>query len=183
MLSKKQNKVLVHCCCAVCAGYPLEMLKEDYEPVAYFYNPNLYPESEFEKRADAIKTLCEFNNTELIIADYENNFYEKEMVDFKEYKEGSVRCHKCFEIRLRKTCEKALELGIKDFTTTLSVSPHKNFETIKQIGDALAEEYNLNFLDFNFKKKDGFLKTMKIAKDLNIYRQNYCGCRNSLPQS
>lgn len=178
-----QNEVLVHCCCAVCAGYPLELLKQDdYIPIAYFYNPNLYPFCEFEKRADAIKTLCEFNQTELIIADYDNDFYENEMREFREYKEGSVRCNMCFEIRLRKTCEKAVEQGVKYFTTTLSVSPHKNFDVIKQIGNSFAKEYDLIFLDYNFKKKDGFLKTMKLAKELNIYRQNYCGCRNSLPQ-
>jgi len=183
MFQKENNRVLVHCCCAVCAGYPLEMLKASYEPLAYFYNPNLYPETEFNKRLEAMKTLCLYNQTELIVGEYDFKNYEKEMIDYKEYKEGSIRCHKCFEIRLRNACEKAKSLNIDKFTTTLTISPHKNFDTIKSIADELAKEYGITYLDYNFKKQDGFLKTMKIAKNLGFYRQNYCGCKNSLPQA
>lgn len=177
-----KDNVLVHSCCAICAGYPLEMLKESYSPIAYFCNPNLFPQSEFDKRLDAMKTLCSVNSTPLIVDEYDPLFYEEQMTDFKHHKEGSQRCTKCFEIRLRKTCEYAKSNNIQYFTTTLSISPHKNFDTIKLIADSLAKEYGLTFLDFNFKKKDGFLKTTKIAKELNLYRQNYCGCKNSLPQ-
>lgn len=179
---KENNKILVHCCCGICAGYPLDMLKnEGFDVSAYFYNPNIYPETEYQKRLDAMKTLCE--NNDLIIAEYNNDFYEREMSEYKDFKEGSERCLKCFEIRLRQTCEYAKANGFSKFTTTLSVSPHKNFDNIKKIADKLADEYGLTFADYNFKKKDGFLKTMKKAKELNLYRQNYCGCRNSLPQS
>ena len=179
----KNNKILVHCCCAICAGYPLEKLSLDFEPVAYFYNPNLYPAQEYEKRLDAMQTLCDYNKVDLIKGDYKIEEYDDYMQDFAKMREGSARCPKCFEFRLEKTCQKAKELGINQFTTTLSVSPHKNFNTIKQIGDRLAKKYNLTFVDYNFKKKDGFLKTTRIAKTLNLYRQNYCGCKNSLPES
>lgn len=180
-MNNLNKKILVHCCCGICAGFPLDLLKENYEPVAYFYNPNIFPEAEYIKRLEAMKTLCQTDGVKLIIDSYENDVYEKEMINFKEYKEGSIRCLKCFEIRLRKTCEYAKKNNFSHFTTTLSVSPHKNFKNIKLISEALAAEYNLTFLDIDFKKKDGFLKTMKKAKELNLYRQNYCGCKNSLP--
>ncbi len=184
--NKNQNensgkKVLVHCCCGICAGYPLDMLKsEELEPVAYFYNPNIYPEIEYKNRLGAMQALCLDNGVKLIEAEYNNEFYEEEMSEFRDFEEGSERCLKCFEIRLRQTCDYAKKNGFLIFTTTLSVSPHKNFENIKAIAEKLANEYNLKFLDYNFKKKDGFLKTIQKSKALNLYRQNYCGCKNSM---
>lgn len=177
---KLENKILVHCCCGICAGYPLTLLGEDC--VAFFYNPNIYPLEEYNKRLEAMKTLCKKLKKELIVSQYDNENYENQMSEYKDYKEGSERCIKCFEIRLRKTFEEAKKLGIKKVTTTLSVSPHKKYDWIKSVGEKLAKEFDIEFADYNFKKQDGFLKTMKIAKELELYRQNYCGCRNSRTQ-
>lgn len=224
----KENNILIHTCCAICSGYPIKYLRElGYVPIAYFFNPNIYPDAEYQKRLEAQKILCKALDCELIVEDYvpdsylqsiddlitphpnptsrkrysivpsaesqgargfcDNSsntltvsryeFYNKEMAGFENYPEGSERCRKCFEIRLLKTAQKAKELKIGNFTTTLSISPHKDFNVIQEIGKSLADCYKIDFADINFKKQDGFVKTNKIAQELNLYRQNYCGCR------
>lgn len=181
MVHLKENKVLIHTCCAICSGYPLTLLKElGFEPVTYFFNPNIYPEKEYQKRLEAQKTLCNSLDCELIIEGYEPQVYFDTVKGFEDYPEGSQRCSKCFELRLEKTAQKAKELGVGNFTTTLSISPHKNFEVIKTIGQNFSDCYKINFVDINFKKQDGFVKSNKIARDLNLYRQNYCGCKFSI---
>ena len=177
----EKTKVLMHACCAICSGYPISLLREmGYEPVAYYFNPNIYPTLEYQKRLDALRKLCNELKCELIEENYERELYSEVMTGYENYKEGSSRCKRCFELRLLKTAQKAKELGIEYYTSTLSVSPHKNYNLIKQIGDFFSEYFNINFIDANFKKQDGFLKTMKIAKSLDLYRQNYCGCEISL---
>lgn len=177
----KENKILIHACCAICSGHPLDVLRElGFEPVVYFFNPNIHPAAEYEKRLEAQKTLCSNLNCELIIENYAPQVYFEAVKGFENCPEGAERCSKCFELRLGKTAQKAKELGFENFTTTISISPHKNFETIKKIGQNLSERYEINFIDINFKKQDGFLKTNKIARDLNLYRQNYCGCKFSI---
>lgn len=180
-MKKNSKKVLLHACCAICSGYPLQNLWElGYEPVIYFYNPNIQPKEEYLQRLDAQKKLCEEFGCELIIEDYNSEIFNKAALGFEKEPEGGKRCKKCFEIRLSKTAEKAKELDIEEFTTSIVISPHKNYELISKIGKTIAEKYDISYLNINFKKKDGFLKTNKIAKDLNLYRQNYCGCLFSL---
>lgn len=178
---KKDNQIILHACCAICSAYPVSYLKDaGYSVKVYFYNPNIYPESEYIKRLEAEKTLCLHTGVELIEGVYNPEEFYKAAQGLENEPEKGKRCDKCFELRLRKTAELCEKLGIKTFTTSIVISPHKNFAKLSQIGKKIAEEYNLDYLDIDFKKKDGFLKTNKISKELELYRQNYCGCKFSL---
>ncbi len=175
------EKVLLHACCATCAGYCIQKLLElEYEPVLYFYNPNIFPPDEFMKRYLELKKYCEKKNIELLIDKQNANSWYYYIEGLEEEPEKGKRCDRCFELRLFQTAAKAIKLDINNFTTTLTVSPHKNSEKIIGIGKQLANKFELNFLDIDFKKQDGFLKTMQISKEENFYRQSYCGCEFSL---
>ena len=175
------NKILLHACCGICSSYPILQLKEmGYEPVVYFYNPNIYPEEEYQKRLAAEKTLCEYHNCELIIESYNQNEFFDNVKGLESEPEKGKRCDVCFKLRLEKTAQKAIELKINEITTSLVISPYKDFKKLSEIGKNIASEYNLTYLAIDFKKKDGFLKTNKIANSLNLYRQNYCGCKFSI---
>lgn len=176
-----REKILLHACCAICAGHPIKLLQEQgYEPIAYFFNPNIYPSAEYQKRQEAMETLCNHFDCELITDNTKCEFYDEIMVGYENYTEGSERCTRCFELRLLKTAFKAQELGINKFTTTLTSSPHKKFETVQKVGKFFESYFHIDFMDYNFKKQDGFLKTIRIADTLGLYRQNYCGCKNSM---
>lgn len=180
-MQKQDNKLLLHACCGICSGYPISLLKDmGYSLTVYFYNPNIFPQEEYMKRLNAEKTLCRHYEVELIEGEYiPEEFYECAKGLENEPEKGK-RCEKCFELRLRKSAQTAKRLGIKNFTTSIVISPHKSFQKLTEIGEQIAQEYDLNYLAIDFKKKDGFLKTNKISKSLNLYRQNYCGCRFSL---
>ena len=173
-MEQNENKILLHACCAICSGYPIALLKEmGYSPVVYFYNPNLDTLEEFNKRMEAQKTVCDYHNVELIIEPYCAQEYLDYVKGFEQEPERGLRCNKCIELRLLKTFQKAKDLGIKEFTTSLVISPHKNFKKISELGKNISE----NYLAVDFKKKDGFLKTNNLSKELGLYRQNYCGCK------
>lgn len=148
-----------------------------YSVVVYFYNPNIFPTEEYEKRLEAQKTLCSHFGCELIIGEYEPEVYYDFIKGFEEEPEKGLRCDKCFELRLRKTAEFAKNLGIEEFTTSMVISPHKDYEKLTTIGQNIAQELGLEYFAHNFRKQDGFLKTNQISKSLNLYRQNYCGCK------
>lgn len=177
---RKTNKVLLHACCGICSGYPIEFLLENqYLPVVYFYNPNIQPVNDYIKRLDSERILCEHYGVELIEEVYEPDVFEEYIKGLETEPERGKRCDKCFELRLSHTAVKAKELGIDVFTSSIAISPHKLYNHLKEIGERIANEQNLKFMAVDFKKKDGFLKTNKIANDLGLYRQNYCGCRYS----
>lgn len=175
------KKILLHSCCAVCMAYPVEKLKnEGYEPVVYFYNPNIYPESEYDRRLSELKNYCEKIGCEYIIGEYESSKWYEAIRGLELEPEKGFRCSRCFELRLTQTAKVARELGIGYFTTTLTVSPHKNSEQIFNIAKRIQDEYGLIFLFENFKKSNGFLRTMELSKQNNFYRQQYCGCEYSI---
>ena len=188
MEQKNENKILIHACCGICSGYPISLLKDmGYVPVVYYCNPNLDTKEEFERRLDAQKKVCEYHNVELITEEYNHNEFLSVSKGLEHEPERGKRCDKCIELRLRKSAKKAMELGIKVFTTSLVISPHKNFAKISEIGKSVSSETeniskdNLKYLPpvylpLDFKKKDGFLKTNKLSYELGIYRQRYCGC-------
>lgn len=175
MEQKKDNKILIHACCGICSGYPISMLKEmGYEPVVYFCNPNLDTKEEFDKRLEAQKIVCMYHWVDLVVEEYKHQDFLLAAKGLENEPERGLRCDKCIELRLKKTAQKAKELGISKFTTSLVISPHKNFEKITKIAKTVAQD--LEYIAIDFKKKDGFLKTNKLSKELGIYRQNYCGC-------
>lgn len=180
-MEQKKDKIVLHACCAICSGYPVSFLQDaGYQVIVYFYNPNIYPGNEYQKRLEAERTLCKHFGCELVEADYcPSEFYEV-AIGLENEPERGKRCDKCFELRLKKAAEFAKSRGIEKFTTSIVISPHKNFQKLSEIGEKIAQDEGLNFLAIDFKKKDGFLKTNKISRELELYRQNYCGCKFSL---
>lgn len=180
-MEQKKDKIVLHACCAICSGYPVSFLQDaGYQVIVYFYNPNIYPDNEYQRRLEAERTLCKHFGCELVEADYcPNEFYEV-AIGLENEPERGKRCDKCFELRLKKAAEFAKSRGIENFTTSIVISPHKNFQKLSEIGEKIAQDEGLNFLAIDFKKKDGFLKTNKISRELELYRQNYCGCKFSL---
>lgn len=180
-MQSQENKIVLHSCCAICSGYPISYLKElGYSVVVYFYNPNIYPDSEYQKRLEMERILCRHFGVELVEGEYDTENYYSFVKGLENEPEKGKRCYKCFELRLRQTAKFALERGINNFTTSIVISPHKNYQTLTTIGEGIAKEYGLNYTAIDFKKKDGFLKTNKISRELNLYRQNYCGCKFSI---
>lgn len=168
---------MLHACCAVCAGYPLNLLREKgLEPVVYFFNPNIHPVEEYNRRLEELIRYCEKQNIKLIIGENKTQEWFDYVKGLEQEPERGERCKKCFEYRLTETAKKAKENGINTFSTTLFISPHKVRNDIIEAGIKAAEKYGLAFDDTDFRKQNGFLKTMTIAKEENFYRQNYCGC-------
>jgi len=175
------DKVLVHMCCAPCATWVCEkMRKEGFEPIFFFYNPNIFPKEEYDRRLENALKLSKIMNFELIVGEWDNEEWDSKIRGYEKEPEGGKRCKICFEIRLRKTAEKCKELGIKKFTTTLTISPHKNAKVIFEVGERIAKEYSLSFLSYDFKKEDGFKKSVELSKKFSLYRQRYCGCKYSM---
>jgi len=171
------EKILIHACCAPCSSYSVEsLIDEGVSPVIYFYNPNIYPQAEFEKRQNELVKFCKLKQYELILGDEDFELWNKEIKGLEAEKEGGKRCLKCFALRLEKTAKLAKEKGYQGFTTVLTISPHKNSEEIIRIGKALALQYGVKFIEKNFKKNDGFKKSLELSKKYGFYRQNYCGC-------
>ncbi|MFH0774410.1 MAG: epoxyqueuosine reductase QueH [bacterium] len=163
--------ILLHICCGVCAGSIVERLREDgFEPVGFFYNPNIHPEEEYHRRLEATKILSSALGFSLIEGDYENKGWLELTRGFEKEPEGGKRCGICFRMRLEKTFQKSKELKIP-FTTTLTVSPQKDSHLINKIGTGFD-----SFRGYDFKKKDGFKRSLELSKRYNLYRQNYCGC-------
>lgn len=175
------KKILLHACCGICSAYPILNLRElGYEPVVYFFNPNIYPEMEYQKRLEMEKILCKHHQCELVVGDYDQQFYFDTVKGLENEPERGKRCEVCFKLRLEESAKKAKELGLDTFTTSIVISPHKNFTLLSEIGEKIAQKYELEYLAVDFKKKDGFLKTNRISRELNLYRQNYCGCKFSI---
>ena len=174
------EKLLLHSCCAPCSSGVLDDLRKEYDITVFFYNPNIYPAEEYDKRANEQQKYLTQIGISYIICDYVPEEYVKEIKGLESEPEGGKRCEKCFRLRLKATAEYAKKHNYDLFTTTLSVSPHKKFELINQIGRELSEEIGVPFLEANFKKNDGYLKSINNSKLYNIYRQNYCGCKYSM---
>ena len=170
-------KVLIHACCS---SEVLEELKQHCDITIYYYNPNTYPYEEYLKRYEEFKKLP-FDYL-VINEEYNNKEFFDVVEEYKEYKEGSIRCYKCYELRLRQTAKKAKELGFDYFTTTLSISPYKHSKWINEICEKLSDEYGINFLYSDFKKNDGYKKSIVLSKEYDLYRQEYCGCIYSIKE-
>jgi predicted adenine nucleotide alpha hydrolase (AANH) superfamily ATPase len=175
-----KRPILVHACCASCSSYVIPHLQENFHVSAFFYNPNIYPEKEYILRLEEMKFLCNRLNVSLTIGPYDTSAWAKAIFPYRNLPEKSKRCWECYNYRLYKTAEKAADLGIGLFTTTLSVSPHKIYKRIEEGGKMAAERYEITFHNEDFKKKDGFKISVERSKQLGLTRQNYCGCVYSL---
>ncbi len=176
--------LLLQCCCAPCSSAVLERLKEHFCLKLYFYNPNIYPEEEYEKRLAQFDKLLgaeEFSNgIEILPSVYEPEKFEEAVKDLHNEKEGGARCTQCFILRLEETAKKAKEIGADYFCTTLTVSPHKNSQLLNELGLKAQEKYGVKFLLSDFKKKEGYKRSTVLSNELGLYRQNYCGCKYSI---
>lgn len=157
----------------------LEALKPQFCVTAYFYNPNIWPLREYARRLDSAKKIADAMDIEFIPGPYEDGIFEMRVGDLADEKEGGERCLICYRLRLEKTADFAREKGINTFATTLTISPHKKAKAINDIGKEIAQGYGLNFYEADFKKDNGFQKSVRLSKELGLYRQKYCGCRYS----
>ncbi len=175
------TKILLHICCGVCGLEVIERLKLRYPKITlFFYNPNIFPEEECEKRLAAARRAAKLKKVKLMEGPHDAENWFSAVKGLENEPEGGRRCEICFKIRLEKTACRAKETGHDCFTTTLSISPRKSAGTINEIGESLAKKYGLAFLTEDFKKKDGFKKTTAAARKHRVWRQNYCGCVFSL---
>ncbi len=173
-------KLLLHSCCGPCSTTCISYLINYFDITVFYYNPNIEPKEEYEKRKkEQLKFLKNFSSPEKINfldCDYENEEFKKVVVGLEKEKEGGRRCSKCFTLRLRKSAMVAKQNNYDYFGTTLTVSPHKNSLVINKIGEEVSKEYNIPFLYSDFKKHDGYKKSIELSKKYDLYRQNYCGC-------
>lgn len=172
----KKKKMLLHCCCAPCGTHPIRMLQNEFDVTAFFYNPNIHPEKEYEQRFLELNTLMKKWRIPMIADNYDIDRWFALVKGFEKEAEGGRRCAICYEIRLLKTAQIASENGFDCFATTLSVSPHKKAVVINSIGKKLEKQLGVTFLDVDFKKKDGFKISCQLSKEEVLYRQHYCGC-------
>ncbi len=178
------NLLLVHTCCAVCLCYPNELLKSlgFSNIIFYFYNPNIFPIKEYERRKSELIEHAKKHSINLEVEENHShikNWYE-DIKGFENELEKGKRCDICFNHRLRKTFEHAKNVKAKTVTTVMTVSPHKSSKNIELIGSKLSKEYEIDYLALDFKKQDGFKKTNIIANENSLYRQDYCGCECSM---
>ncbi len=181
--SGKRPKLLLHACCAPCSSYVLEYLSEYFDITLYFYNPNITPREENDFRAEELARLCREmplpRVPEIIVEDYEPEKFYEAVKGMENMREGESRCEVCYRLRLEKTAQKARELGVDYFTTTLTISPYKRAEWLNSIGGELAQTYGVPYLFSDFKKKNGYKRSIELSHEYNLYRQDYCGCEFS----
>ncbi len=204
------QKVFLHSCCAPCSSYCMEYLRKYFEVTVFYYNPNIMQEEEYRKRVAELKRLIEVYNKIEVIDDiankqqgalqttayyetlypirlvegnYDVNRYLDTIKGLEACKEGGSRCEQCFSLRLRETAKVAKEMGMDYFTTTLTISPLKNAQLINQLGETIGKEEGIAWLPSDFKKNNGYLRSIELSKEYDLYRQDYCGCDFSKKES
>lgn len=178
----KCPQLLLHSCCAPCSSYVLEYLAEIFSITLFFYNPNISPREEYEKRLAELKGLLvkmALSDIQVIEAPYDHERFLKLSEGLEDLPEGGERCFGCYGLRLYETARAAAEGGYDYFTTTLSISPHKNAQKLNEIGQAAAGKWGAVWLPSDFKKKNGYKRSVELSETYGLYRQNYCGCRFS----
>lgn len=189
------RSLLLHSCCAPCSSYVMEYLREYFDLTVFYYNPNITEEGEYGKRVEEQKRLiAEYNRQveegsfegmnstgaarkiRIIEGDYEPDCFFEMAKGLEQCPEGGERCFRCYELRLEKTAELAAERGFDYFTTTLTISPLKNAQKLNEIGEDLSHKYGVAFLPSDFKKKNGYKRSVELSGQFGLYRQDYCGC-------
>lgn len=192
ILEKADNRgkhLFLHSCCAPCSSYVLEYLRSFFRITVFYYNPNITEGNEYLKRvAEQKRLIAEFNRQlesgevseaypiDVMEGDYERTLFFDSVKGLEHCKEGGERCFVCYELRLRETARQARKIGADFFTTTLTISPMKNAVKLNEIGERLSKEYGVPFLPSDFKKKNGYKRSIELSKEYDLYRQNYCGC-------
>ena len=172
----QKPKLLLHCCCAPCSSAVIERIKEFFDITFYYYNPNIFPKEEYDLRSKEFEKL----GVKVVSAAYNHNDFLEVVKGKENEKEGGIRCQVCIAKRLDQTFQYAVENNFDVVTTTLSISPHKDCEYINLLGERLQEKYGVKYLHADFKKQNGYLRSIQICKELGIYRQDYCGCEFSM---
>ncbi len=173
-------KLLLHICCAPDATAVFERLNPEYEVTGFFHNPNIYPQEEFKRRLSDVESVARQMKFPLVAPAYEPEAWCNLVQGLENEPEGGSRCGVCFRQNLSAAACAACEMGMPFFTTTLTISPHKKSSQVIAAGKAAGQESGVEFVDMNFKKKDGFKRSLELAKSLRLYRQEYCGCKFSL---
>ena len=180
---RKVPKLLLHSCCAPCSSYVLEYLSDYFEITVFYYNPNIFPESEYTKRILEQQMLIQDMKVKYPISflagSYERDKFYEIAAGLEHLKEGGERCFKCYELRLEEAAKIAQEGEFYYFTTTLSISPMKNAEKLNEIGNKVGAKYGVSYLQSDFKKKNGYKRSIELSKEFGLYRQDYCGCEFS----
>ena len=173
-------KLLLHACCALCSTYVLEYLSEYFEITIYYYNPNIYPEEEYKRRLNELKNFLKIYNSKnkiyLVETNYNTLEYYESIKGLETLGERSKRCYNCYQFRMNKAMKYAKENNFDYFTTTLSISPYKISDWINEIGSLLEKKYGIKYLYSDFKKRNGYKRSLELSKEFNLYRQLYCGC-------
>jgi predicted adenine nucleotide alpha hydrolase (AANH) superfamily ATPase len=172
----EKPRMLVHICCAPDALFVMGLLRSDYEVEGFFYNPNIHPHEEYILRLEETRKVAKTLDFKLIEGPYDDTRWFETTKKFKEEPEKGRRCDVCYAMRLERTAEKAAELGFDGFTTVMSLSPWKKADVMNRIGRMFGHRFKIEFLEANFKKKDGFKKSTELSQKHGLYRQNYCGC-------
>ncbi|MBN1492740.1 MAG: epoxyqueuosine reductase QueH [Candidatus Omnitrophica bacterium] len=181
-IDHKENMLLVTCC-APCAPYIIDQLKEKFALTVYFYNPNIQPEEEYEMRKLEIEGYAASLELPFVEGDYDVERWMSMTEELHHEPEGGLRCDICFSMRINRACQYAVENGFKLFATTFALSPYKNKNLVYKICKNYARDYGLKFLDYDFRKKDGFKASMQMSKKMDFYMQHYCGCIYSLQEA
>ena len=178
--SGSKPTLLLHSCCAPCSSYVLEYIAKYFDITILYYNPNIFPKEEYYKRYNELQRLLKEmpleNPVKLLEPQYDSEEFFKAVKGLEHIREGGERCFACYRLRLEKTARIAAEKGFDYFTTTLSISPYKNAQKLNEISDELGGIYKVNSLPSDFKKRNGYKRSIELSKIYNLYRQNYCGC-------
>lgn len=171
-----KRTLLMHSCCGPCSTACIERLKDYFDITVLYYNPNIEPLEEYNKRKETQKSVLRRLNIKYMDSDYDNETFRLLTKELKDELEGGKRCTVCFSLRLKETAKRAKENSFDYFTTTLTVSPHKNSELINKLGIEIGERVGVKFLVADFKKREGYKRSIELSKEFDLYRQNYCGC-------
>lgn len=173
-------ELLIHSCCAPCSSYVLEYLSKYFCITDFYYNPNIQSNSEYRRRADELKRLIEkmplSNPVIFVEGEYDPKSYTEAIRGLEKEPEGGARCEVCFRLRLEEAAREAAKRNIGYFTTTLTISPMKDVVLLNKLGEEAAEKYGVKFLPSEFRKKGGYLRSIELSKEYDLYRQDYCGC-------
>lgn len=172
--------LLLHVCCGPCSIIAIERTKSNHEVVLFFSNSNIYPKEEYEKRLNTAIKVADIFNTKIIKDRYNPQDWLNKIKGYENEPEHGIRCNICINYRLERTAKYAKENNFEIFATTLTTGPQKNADLINSIGKSLGKKYRIEYYESNFKKKDGFKKSVELSKKYNFYRQNYCGCKFSI---